>query len=53
MKVEIGDRAYYRGFNRGGAQDDRGVENLGPADREKSGATIAKVWGDDRINKAP
>ena len=53
MKVEIGDRAFYRGFNRGGAQDDRGCRKFGSADREKSGVTIAKVWGDDRVNKVP
>ena len=53
MNVEIGDRALTRGFNRGGAQDDRGVEDLGSADREKSGVAIAKVWGDDRVNKVP
>ena len=53
MKVEIGDQVFYRGFNRGGAQDDRGSRKFGSADREKSGATIAKVWGDDRVNEAP
>ena len=37
-----------------------GVEKFGPAEREKSGATIAKVWatiakvwGDESVNKAP
>ena len=44
MNAEIGDRAYYRGFNRGGAQDDRGVENFGSAEREKS-------EGGDRVNE--
>ena len=60
MKVEIGDRVFYRGFNRGGAQDDRGVEKFESAEREKSGrrsrksgVTIAKVWGDDSVNEAP
>ena len=53
MKVEIGDRVFYRGFNRGGAQDDRGSRKFGSADREKSGVTIAKVWGDDRVNEVP
>ena len=41
MNVEIGDRAFYRGFNRGGAQDDRGCRKFGSADREKPGVTIA------------
>ena len=37
MKVKIGDRAFHPGFNRGGAQDDRGIEKFGSAEREKSG----------------
>lgn len=46
MKVEIDDRKFYRGFNRGGAQDDRGSRKFGSAERKKS-------VGDDRVNKAP
>ena len=46
MKVEIGDQVFYRGFNRGGAQDDRGSRKFGAAERKKSG-------GGDRVNKAP
>ena len=46
MKVEIGDQVFYRGFNRGGAQDDRGSRKFGSAEREKS-------EGDDRVNEAP
>ncbi len=46
MEVEIGDRKFYRGFNRGGAQDDRGSRKFGPAEREKS-------EGGEHVNKAP
>ena len=46
MEVEIGDQVFYRGFNRGGAQVDRGSRKFGAAERKKS-------EGDDRINKAP
>ena len=53
MKVEIGDQVFYQGFNRGGAQDDRGVEKFEPAEREKSGRRSRKSEGGDRINKAP
>ena len=42
MNVEIGDRAFYRGFNRGGAQDDRGCRKFGSAEREKSGRRSRK-----------
>ena len=46
MEVEIGDRVFYRGFNRGGAQDDRRGRKFGAAEREKSG-------GGEHVNKAP
>ena len=42
MEVEIGDRIFYRGLNRGGAQDDRWSRKFGAAERKKS-------EGDDRF----
>lgn len=46
MEVEVGDRVFYRGFNRGGAQDDRGSRKFGSAEREKS-------EGGEHVNKTP
>ena len=53
MKVEIGDQVFYRGFNRGGAQDDRGLENLGQPSAKVGDAERKKSGGGDRVNKAP